>query len=256
MLKRLKKNVRKSVEHLTRPRTLRDHAGSSRDDLGAFTGLGVQRLESHFNRVKGYRLREEFEFVRPRTQAELTWFYRASGRYFLGAPREPWDLIREAASQADAILDYGAGPGLDAFALLQAGYDVTYFDVGIINAAYYRFRCLRHGLVPKVIEPYHDDGTGLRFDALRCVQQSFDVIVLNNVLEHIPDYPLTLTHLISRMRPRGRIVECTPFRRPKQRIFARPPALDMHLDPARPLAAVMAEGGLQPRGNGIWDRVD
>jgi hypothetical protein len=96
-------------------------------------------------------------------------------------------------------------------------------------------------------------------DPIECVQGEYDLIILKDTLEHIPEYERTLRHLAGRLAPGGYILENTPFKRKKKRkfdglrrLFSRKGGLTLHLSEKTPIAVILADYGIEPVDTGIW----
>lgn len=233
----------------------------ARADLCAYTGLPPEAVDRYFRREKGFRIRNEFDAVRPRSEAELRWFYRSCRTYvFSTACDAPWDKLLSFARPGMRALDYGGGAGVNALALARRGCSVTYIDLGVLASDFARFRARRHGLPIRVIEPFVESGGAPILDPVEAVGGEYDLIVLKDTLEHIPDYERTLRRLIGRLAPGGLILENTPFKRRKKRKLAwlrrlfRRGRPTLHLPEKKPIAEIMAEGRMTLVEPGVWQR--
>lgn len=186
-------------------------------DLVAFTGFDAD--EVCFRAAKkiicGFGARgwfnEEYDFFSPRNPAEYAWYYRASQVYvFTNSRKKWWGLINELKPEHQPVLDYGAGIGQNILELYYRGFrDCWFFEIGALQANFFRFRMQRHGFEPQVINPYHEG----KFDSIHCIpkSKSFGAIVLQDILEHVPNYEGLLVHLCDCLRPGGIIIEHSPF---------------------------------------------
>ncbi|MBN1417458.1 MAG: class I SAM-dependent methyltransferase [Planctomycetes bacterium] len=231
----------------------------AREDLCAFTGLPPEAVDRYFRREKGFRIRNEFDAVRPRDEAELRWFYRSCRTYVLSTACDaPWDKALRLARPGMRALDYGGGAGVNALALARRGCEVSYVDLGILTSDFVRFRARRHGLSIRVIEPFIPRDGALLLDPAGAVAGEYDLIVLKDTLEHIPDYERVLRHLIGRLAGEGWILENTPFKRRKRRRleglrrFFRRKGPTLHLPEGTPIASIMAGAGLTLVEPGVW----
>lgn len=76
------------------------------------------------------------------------------------------------------------------------------------------FRVQRRNLEQWVtfVDPYLNSSTGMIFHSYRALEKvNPKTIILSDVLEHIPDYHLTLRFLISILQKDGKIYERSPF---------------------------------------------
>jgi 2-polyprenyl-3-methyl-5-hydroxy-6-metoxy-1,4-benzoquinol methylase len=90
------------------------------------------------------------------------------------------------------LLDYGANWGYMSWQFLQAGFDVTAFEISAPRAAYGK----------KLGVEIHT--------SLGQVGQGFDMVYSCHVLEHVPDPAETLRHQLTLVRPGGLVVAHTP----------------------------------------------
>lgn len=189
------------------------------DDLEAFTGFtrkeicerSIKKVRFGFG-AKGW-FNEEFAYFNPQTKAEFDWFYRAGQIYlFSNARRHHWTEIDCLGVQDQPILDYGAGIGQNVLEFHERGLkDSWYFELGSLQAEFFKFRMRRHGHEPKVIEPYF----GGRFDTTGCLQSapSFRTIIAQDVFEHVVDYLPILKALVGKLETGGKLIEHSPFAR-------------------------------------------
>lgn len=116
-------------------------------------------------------------------------------------------LARFAPASAD-VVELGAAPGDQSLGLAQAGYRVTAVDLGLAEWSDRPAGAMKAALA--------DAGVALVLCDLErtpypLADQSFDVVLLTEVLEHLRDYParaLAEAHRI--LRPGGILVLTTP----------------------------------------------
>jgi 2-polyprenyl-3-methyl-5-hydroxy-6-metoxy-1,4-benzoquinol methylase len=106
-------------------------------------------------------------------------------------------LQRESVRPPARVLEIGAGTGLFAMAAERAGYDVTGIEASshAVDVASGRVR-----------------GTMICHDANRpldLADASFDAAVMFDVIEHLHDYPTTLSEAFRVLRPGGLVVVIT-----------------------------------------------
>ena len=101
------------------------------------------------------------------------------------------------------VLDMGCGPGYDALEMRQLGADVIGLDTSVAALS----RAAKSGL-PTVC----GDGTELPF-----ADESFDAVVMSQVLEHLPDPEATLDEVRRILRPGGSLLVMLPNYRSFQR---------------------------------------
>jgi 2-polyprenyl-3-methyl-5-hydroxy-6-metoxy-1,4-benzoquinol methylase len=258
LLERLRKNVRRELARAFRPRPPREETLPEEEliDLEEFTGLARATLHEYLRRDRGRRISDEHGWVRPRDAREYGWFYRGSRVYLFAGTAEPWARAFEYAHPGARVLDFGGGSGRNSIALARKGARVFYVDPGVMNAAFVAFRAKKHGLDVTVIDPLIEDGGQWRIDTAEAAARvgGFDLVIADNVLEHVVDYHLVVEKLGRALAPDGRLLECTPFKREKAYLFGGPPAWGVHLRPTMTMAEAARRAGLVPAGDGLWVR--
>ncbi len=255
LVQRLTKNVRRAVVRPFKPKKERTFREEDLVDLEEFTGLPRESLLEWLRREKGRRISDEHRWLEPRDAREYGWFYRGS-RVYLFSADEAWERAVEHAGPGKRCLDFGGGGGRNSMGMARKGAKVFYVDIGLMNAAFTSFRARKHGLDITVIDPMVDEGGRWRCDTAEAARRvgGFDLIVADNVLEHVPDYHLVVEKLGQALAPGGRILECTPFKREKPYLFGGPAPWDVHLPPTMPMTDAMARAGLKNVGEGLWER--
>ena len=122
------------------------------------------------------------------------------------------------------------------------------------------FRARKRGLRVTVIDPLVEVDGRWVIDTAEAARRvgDFDLIICDNVFEHVPDYPRVLAKLAAALKPGGRILECTPWKREKTYLFKRNPEWDIHLPPSQEMADAMRACGMRPVADaqrGLWERV-
>jgi 2-polyprenyl-3-methyl-5-hydroxy-6-metoxy-1,4-benzoquinol methylase len=153
-------------------------------------------------------------------------------------------------------LDFGGGGGRNALGMAAHGCEVFYVDIGLQTSAFVAFRARKRDLDVTVIDPMVFDGDRWRCDTAEAARRvgGFDLIVCDNVFEHVPDYHLVLRKLCAALAPKGRLLECTPFKREKVYMFKKAAEWDVHLLPRVGMPEAMAAAGMKEVGGGLWER--
>ncbi|MCA8921349.1 MAG: methyltransferase domain-containing protein [Planctomycetes bacterium] len=257
LLQRLRKNLKHVIPPMLRTKKAREFAPEELQELCEFTGLEPEAVKEYLSRKKGRRISNEFDWLNPKNAPEYLWFYRGS-RTYLFAADEAWDRAVELTEPGMKCLDFGGGGGRNALAMAAKGAKVYYVDIGLINSAFTKFRARRQNLELQVLDPLVQiDGRWVLDTAEAAkLEGGFDLIVCDNVLEHVHDYHLVLAKLAAALAPQGRILECTPFKREKAYLFKKKEqAWDIHLPPKVPmLEAMQACGMRRGEGEGLWER--
>jgi 2-polyprenyl-3-methyl-5-hydroxy-6-metoxy-1,4-benzoquinol methylase len=238
-----------------KPKAPRRYAESDLVDLVEFTGLERDAVLAYLERREGRRISDEFAWVAPTSGAQYAWFYRGS-RSYLFAASDPWERALELAKPGMRCLDFGGGGGRNALGMAALGCKVFYVDIGLQTSAFVTFRARKRGLDLTVIDPMVCDGDRWRCDTAEAARRigGFDLIVCDNVFEHVPDYHLVLRKLCAGLEPGGRLLECTPFKREKVYLFKKTPEWDVHLLPRVGMQDAMAAAGMREVGDGLWER--
>lgn len=205
------------------------------DDLVEYTGLSEEEVlyriarKDHNGGARGW-FDCEWDWHSPQSDSEIGWFYKSSQSYlFSNARHSYWSMIKHIPEGCKTIYDFGGGVGMNAVELYKRGYNVQYYEPSIIQTDFMKFRSKR-----QCQNEIHilDDIT----DCM-CV----DVVLLQDVLEHIPQYSKTLKSICCCLHSDSYILERSPFRptghRPNQK-------LKMHLEADVPLGKAMKSNGM------------
>jgi 2-polyprenyl-3-methyl-5-hydroxy-6-metoxy-1,4-benzoquinol methylase len=118
------------------------------------------------------------------------------------------DLLARMAPPPASLVELGAAPGDQSLGLAQAGYSVTAVDLGVDEWSDRPPGAMKAALAGAGVELVLWD---LEQTPCPLANESFDVVVLTEVLEHLRDYParaLAESHRI--LRPGGILVLTTP----------------------------------------------
>lgn len=115
-------------------------------------------------------------------------------------------IISAVPSGARRILDVGCGKGWVASHFCPRGVAVCSMDVSITNPR----RALKRNSFPN-----HSAVVADVFN-LPFQENTFDVIIAAEVIEHVPDPQLFIQHLLATLRPGGVLLITTPFREKRQ----------------------------------------
>jgi MPBQ/MSBQ methyltransferase len=132
-------------------------------------------------------------------------------------------LVAEQASNGARLLDIGAGFGSFVLAARRLGLDAVGIEISEFEVMYAKKRLWRDGANedPESIM-YLGDAMRLPFEA-----NTFDIVTLWNVLEHVPDYKRLLSQAHKVLRPGGRMYIICPnyatFRQEAHYLIAWPP---------------------------------
>jgi len=104
--------------------------------------------------------------------------------------------IGRRISSCPKMLDLGAGEGSATLPFLELGAEVTAVDISESQLAELKKKCNKYGDRLKV---YCDD----IFKMLESSDNTYDIIVVNSFLHHIPQYLDLIKLIITRLNPRG-----------------------------------------------------
>jgi 2-polyprenyl-3-methyl-5-hydroxy-6-metoxy-1,4-benzoquinol methylase len=259
LIGRLRKNA---VRTFTRPfekRTPPALREEDVEDLMEFAGLRREQVLEYLHRSAGRRYSDELDWLRPASAEEYGWFYRGS-RTYLFCVGDAWERAVKTAEPGWRTLDFGGGGGRNTLALAAKGADAHYVDIGIQNSAFVAFRARKRGLRVTVIDPLVEVDGRWVVDTAEAARRigGFDLIICDNVLEHVPDYAGVLAKLAAALKPDGRILECTPWKREKTYLFKRVPEWDIHLPQSQRMDDAMRACGMRPVPGaepGLWEKV-
>lgn len=201
------------------------------EDLLAFTGLSKSELMDRISRKRQFHFAVEHDFHAPHSKAELAFYYRLSSCYlWANAIHAGINVNALNLTSADGpVLDYSGGVGSTNLALATEGIPSVYFGIGLMEFEFAQFRVRRHGFADLVtfVRPYttapaegEDSAASdnkLRFDPIYSLQlndtipEQLGAVFALDVFEHIPDYHITARHIISLLRPGGKLFENSPF---------------------------------------------
>ncbi|MGB2879523.1 MAG: methyltransferase domain-containing protein, partial [Candidatus Omnitrophota bacterium] len=215
------------------------------DDLLIFTGLSREHLYDRLIRKPRTmtHYRSEFKWHAPKDINELAWFYRCSySHLFCNASHPYWTKLDFLAPDVGRVLDYAAGVGNNVIELAERGFEVDYLEINIIQEAFTRFRAGRRGLKNlNFISPVVNG----KLDPIGCIKSTYGAIILQDILEHVPDYQVLLSHLIDHLKLGGYIIESSPLEEGKDEI-------DIHLKQTVPIETAMK--GMKRLKENIWQK--
>lgn len=258
LMNRLQRNMKRMITRPLRRKEPREFSDEEITDLVEFTGLDREAVVSWLRREGTRRVSNEFDWIAPSNEHEYAWFYRGNRSYVFQAD-EAWERAIEVAQPGWRCLDFGGGGGRNGLGMAGKGAKAFYVDIGIVNAAFTRFRARKKDLDLTVLDPMVDvDGTW-KVDTVEAARRAgpYDLIVADNVLEHIPDYHTVVKRLSEALSPTGRFLECTPFKREKTYLLKKEEEWDIHLKPSMPMSEAMAAAGMRAvagEPEGLWER--
>jgi len=203
------------------------------DDLIIYTGLDAFTLCEHIL-LSSEKVRLEVEFVNPQSGIEFELFYRCCREYlFLNAHRPVWKMLKTTEFE-DPVLDFAGGMGNDSMWLVKNGHDVAYHDISIIQKDFVKFRTGRHGY----------EGA---LDICDEVYNSYNTILLRDILEHVLDYGQLLLELDPHLNVGGIMMEHSPWNNNER--FS---PLHHEEDKENTLSKVFKKMGYENVQKGVW----
>jgi 2-polyprenyl-3-methyl-5-hydroxy-6-metoxy-1,4-benzoquinol methylase len=166
-------------------------------DLIEYTGLSRKTIINRCN--KGSELiRDEWNKVQPKTAEEITKFYRNTPNYIYDLTPFHYIIFAAKMNMNDRlegkVLDYGAGIGTSLLLAWNRGLrDLTYVDLKGKTWDYAKWRFNKWGAEVKMLDAEYD------IDKL----ETYDSIICEEVLEHVPDWKELAFRLIKMMNEGG-----------------------------------------------------
>jgi trans-aconitate methyltransferase len=188
----------------------------------------IARKGSDNNGARGW-FDEEWDWHDPQSVTEIGWFYKSSQSYLFSSARHPyWKMLDKIPEGMRVIYDFGGGVGTNTVELYKRGYIVQYYEPSIIQRDFVKYRTKKYCDID-ILDGITD---------CMCV----DVLILQDVLEHIPQYSKTLNELCCCLHDGSYILERSPFRPQGHRPNRK---LKMHLEADVPLHKAMKKNGMK-----------
>lgn len=213
------------------------------DHLVGFTGLDEDEVVFRCMRKRPYGefgargwFFGEWNWCDPGSPREIDWYYRVSHCYlFSNARRQPWaEVVDKVDANSGPVLEFGCGIGHNLKPLLDAGVGrVAFYEHSHVQHAFCAYRARQWGF-GYYCHPAAAPGVDW-MDSIK--PETFNTIILQDVLEHMFDYVPTLLVLIKALRPGGKIYERSPFTPPSNsKAKSNKP---FHMVATKPLGKVM-----------------
>ena len=164
------------------------------------------------------------------------------------------DFSRFPLAPGDRVLDLGCGAGRHAFECYRRGAQVVALDQNgeeIREVAKWFAAMKEAGEAPASATATAMEGDAL---ALPFPDESFDVVIISEVMEHIPDDKGVLAEMVRVLKPGGRIAITVPRYGPEKVCWALSDAYHevegghIRIYKADELLAKMKQAGLRPYG--------
>lgn len=184
-------------------------------DFKDFSGLTDQEVNDRIRRLGMHHFAGEHKLINPKTETELAWYYFASTNYLYANAVHGYLEILETFSPEDGpVLDYAGGVGNNVIYLAENGIKSAYFGIGQLEYSFAMYRVQKRNLTEFVdFIPTHSEWTDWKFNPRVAIppKEQFGAIILADVLEHIPEYHITLRNILKSLRMGGIIIEFSPF---------------------------------------------
>ena len=220
------------------------------DDLEKFTGLTKEEVNTRLRRLKRFHFSLEHQFWDPQSPTELRWYYLSSVSYLFANALHLPPVVKYLKRKLvhEPVLDYSAGVGANVIHVAKKGMRAHYFGIGQFEMLFAKYRVAKKGVSHLVsfVEPWVNGTTLDPIHAITCEKEKYGTILLFDVLEHIPNYHLTLAHLIACLRPGGTIIEHSPF-------DSNGGPQDIHLKASMPMAEAMGSS-MKSLEKYVWEK--
>ena len=130
------------------------------------------------------------------------------------------DFDRLGVGPQTKAIDIGAGQGRHSFEMFRRGADVIAFDMSesdMADVGEMFDAMMAEGQVPADAKARAEVGDALR---LPYADNSFDVVVMSEILEHIPSDEAAITEMVRVLRPGGVAAVTVPRYRPEKVCWA------------------------------------
>ncbi len=178
-------------------------------DLHQYTGMTPQEVYDAINpsRTDNQATWDDFNFVNPKSNTEVVWYNRINRTFlFECALHPPWKEL-EKIQPGSIVLDYGAGLGTDCFWLYMSEYNPVYFEINLAEKDFFKWRCSKYSIDIPIVEPFVENV----LNYTECFLGPYDVVILRDVLEHIPDYVRVLEGISNGLNEGGEVYIQAPF---------------------------------------------
>lgn len=159
--------------------------------LGISLNEAMRRSETKYG---AELLAEEWKQINPITQEQRDNFYKTTSSYIydLSYYNALPDIVQKYNDICNLcrdkkVLDFGAGIGTLTMLLAKSGIDVSYYDLSGKTSEYAQKRFEIHGIKPRIY-----------LDNIDSIEGKFDIIVANDVFEHLEN-PISYVEKLSNM---------------------------------------------------------
>jgi 2-polyprenyl-3-methyl-5-hydroxy-6-metoxy-1,4-benzoquinol methylase len=213
-------------------------------DVSEFTKLSKDKI---YDMVYNKNMRSHhdlFKFFDPKSAEEIDWFYKTNSIYlFKLIKRKPCDFINNVFQEYLSnlkfphVLDFGAGLGTQLFALRNISISgrLVAIEKNILQSEFIKFRILKHNIDFMSV---HNDIKDLNW-----IGDLFDIVIAQDVIEHLFDYKETVEKLAKSIRAGGYFFESTPFGKAD---------IDVHMKDKYNLPKLLEDNGLKKKEPYIW----
>ncbi len=153
-----------------------------------------------------------FNLLLPGTPEELNWFYRSNNMYIYSLCRRHKNLAAQTIAmklpEHSKVLDYGGGIGNNSVYLAQKRKDIYIYmvEVNLIQIQFVRWLKVKYHLAHLQIFD-----ANLLSEISRIYNNSIDLVILDDIIEHLFDYRPILKRMYRYLKTGGKLVEHSPF---------------------------------------------
>jgi 2-polyprenyl-3-methyl-5-hydroxy-6-metoxy-1,4-benzoquinol methylase len=185
------------------------------EEVASFLDIGFEQCKKRILDFDDKEMAEEWKTINPKTPNEIRDFYKNTELYIFDLTQANASLERRnfhgravdylfthfPANKYNSVLDFGSGVGEEVVIFSEKGYDVTFCDVVGRTSEFVNYRLKNRNLKAKFI-PVES--------GLRTLNKKYDIIIVFDVLEHLPNAVSILRFLVSRLSNDGviAIINC------------------------------------------------
>jgi 2-polyprenyl-3-methyl-5-hydroxy-6-metoxy-1,4-benzoquinol methylase len=185
------------------------------EEVSSFLGMNFDQCKKRIINFDDKEMAEEWRALNPKTPGEILDFYKNTDLYILDLTQANASLERKnfhgravdyllanySAEKKLTVLDFGSGVGEEIIKFSKKGYDVTFCDVDGKTSNFVKHRLKHRNLTAKFV-PIEG--------GFPVLSKKYDIIIVFDVLEHVPNPVQLLRFLVNRLSHKGvmAIINC------------------------------------------------